>query len=56
MGRLPKTRGWREVIELLGTSPHDTVLVAAAAAKAADNRFKQLANDPAVAYRFWLLV
>lgn len=56
LGRLPKTRNWREVIELLDTSPHDTGAIAAAVANAADRRFRQVASDQAVAYCWWLLV
>jgi hypothetical protein len=56
LGRLPKTRNWREVVELLDTSPHDTEAVAAAVANAADHRFRQLAADQAVAYCWWMLV
>ena len=55
LGRLPKTRRWVEVVELLDTSPEQTSAVASAVVEAADNRLRRLANDPALAYCFWLL-
>lgn len=56
LGRLPKTRRWREVMELLDVVHPDPALVASAVAKAADARLVQLANDRGLGYSFWLLV
>jgi hypothetical protein len=55
LGRLPKTHRWAEVVDLLDLSPRETQAVAAAAVEAADNRFRQLANEPGITYCFWLL-
>jgi hypothetical protein len=55
LGRLPRTRRWREVVELLDRSPGETAAVAAAVTEAADFRFRQLANDPGLGYAIWLL-
>jgi hypothetical protein len=55
LGRLPKTRRWVEVVELLDTAPEQTSAVASAVVEAADNRLRQLADDPALTYCFWLL-
>src|SRR5687768_17192438 len=55
LGRLPKTRRWNEVVDLLAESPALTGAVAAAATRAADRRLSALASDQAVNYAFWLL-
>lgn len=55
LGRLPKTRRWREVVELLYSSPDDTGAVARATALAAERRLRALASDPSLTYCFWLL-
>jgi hypothetical protein len=55
LGRLPKTHRWAEVVDLLDLSPRETQAVAAAAFAAADNRLRQLANEPGITYCFWLL-
>lgn len=55
LGRLPKTRRWREVVELLDSSPADPGAVARAAALAAEDRLRALARDPSLTYCFWLL-
>jgi hypothetical protein len=55
LGRLPKYRRWREVVELLGTTPGDTPAVARATIEAAEGRLRLLANDPSLVHSFWLL-
>lgn len=55
IGRLPKTLKWQQVIGLLDRSPDDTAAVTAATIAAAEGRLRALANDPSLAYCFWLL-
>src|SRR5579863_7741550 len=55
LGRLPKTRRWLAVIDLLDTAPFDTPHVARAIVEAADPRLSQLAHDPSLVYSFWML-
>jgi hypothetical protein len=54
LGRLPRTRRWREVVALLenGSSAE---LVAQATATVADKRYRELGNSDALNYAFWLL-
>lgn len=55
LGRLPKTRRWTEVINLLDTAPDDPAALADAVVRAAEHRLRQLANDQGLGYNFWLL-
>lgn len=55
LGRLPKTRRWVQVLELLDTSPQETAQIAGLVAEAADLRLRRLADDPSLTYCFWLL-
>lgn len=55
LGTLPKTRRWREVVELLDDSPILTGALVAALTDAADNRLRGLASDESLTYAFWLL-
>jgi hypothetical protein len=55
LGRLPKTRRWVAVMQLLEAAPSDTVGVARAVVRAGDHRLSDLAHDPSLAYCFWLL-
>jgi len=55
LGRLPKTRRWREVVELLDVSPTLTGAIAASAVEAADKRLRLLGREPALSYCYWLL-
>lgn len=55
LGRLPRTRTWQEVLDLFDLEGYQTIAVAGATTRAADNRLRQLANDPALGYCFWLL-
>lgn len=55
LGRLPKTRRWIDVVELLDASPEDAAGIAAGVVVAADRRLKALASDPSLGYCFWLL-
>ena len=55
LGRLPKTPRWIEVINLLDRAAPDPADLAAAVVRAAEFRFRQLANDEGMGYSFWLL-
>lgn len=55
LGRLPKTQQWLELVALLETAPERVPTVAGQALTAADDRLRQLADDPALTYCFWLL-
>ena len=55
VGRLPKTRRWQEVFDLLDDSPQLTGALAAALTDAADARLRGLATDESLNYAFWLL-
>lgn len=55
LGRLPKTLRWREVVELLDSSPGDAAAIAQATVEAAEGRLRELARDPSLSYCFWLL-
>ena len=55
VGRLPKTRGWRQVIALLDSSDSSSSEVAAATAKAAKDFFSQKRSDPALVFSYWIL-
>lgn len=55
LGRLPKTRRWNAVMNLLDAEPSDTAGVARAVVNAADNRLSRLGHDEALVYCFWLL-
>src|SRR5688572_14077595 len=55
LGRLPKTRLWNEVVDLLDDSPHLTNALAATIVDASDYRLVRLANDDSLSYAFWLL-
>ncbi len=55
MGKLPKIRGWRQVIALLDSADSSSSEIAAATATAAKNFFSQKKSDPALAFSYWLL-
>ena len=55
VGRLPKTRRWQEVVELLEDAPQLTGALAATLTDAADARLRSLASDESLNYAFWLL-
>jgi hypothetical protein len=55
LGRLPKTRRWLAVMDLLDTAPFDTANVARAVVEAADPRLSTLVHDPSLVYSFWML-
>jgi len=54
LGTLPRSRKWREVIELISAGA-DVGEVAAATSAAAENQIIDAANDPAVKRAVWLL-
>jgi hypothetical protein len=49
LGRLPRTRRWREVVSLLDQGPEATSRVAGAVVQAAESALRELANDPVIA-------
>jgi hypothetical protein len=54
LGRLPATKKWNQVVQLLGEGAElDTI--AAAAAIAAEGSLPRAAHDPALIHSFWLL-
>ncbi len=55
LGRLPKTRRWNAVMNLLDAMPSDTAGVARAIVEAADDHLAQLGSDETLTYCFWLL-
>jgi hypothetical protein len=55
LGRLPKTRRWAEVIDLLDAGTDGPAALADAVIRAAEHRLSQLANDQGLGYNFWLL-
>lgn len=54
-GRLPRTKPWLRVVELMSSSPDEIDKIADATASAAQQRLRQLRNDASLAYCFWLL-
>jgi hypothetical protein len=54
LGRLPKTRAWIAVVDLLRTGG-STEEIATTTAKAAENSLAQAASDPGLRQAFWLL-
>jgi hypothetical protein len=55
LGRLPRTRRWQQVVDLLDASTDGASSVARATLQAAEFRLRKLADDPSVSYCFWLL-
>ena len=54
LGRLPQTRKWRNVVDLLEASA-PTDRIAAASADAAEASLRSAASDSALAHSVWLL-
>ena len=55
IGRLPKTRRWNAVVDLLGAADVNAPTIARATVSAAEERLRDLADDPSLSYCFWLL-
>src|SRR5262245_40403206 len=55
LGRLPKTRRWLDVVDLLATTPMDIPAVARTTIRAAESRLRTLIEDPSITHCFWLL-
>lgn len=55
LGRLPKTRGWKQVIELLDSSDSSSEEIAVATAKAAKEFLSQENTEAALVFPYWLL-
>ncbi|RME23961.1 MAG: hypothetical protein D6798_12400 [Deltaproteobacteria bacterium] len=54
LGKLPRTRRWKEVLDLIGGGG-SAAAVASATLDAADQELPSAANDPGVLRSFWLL-
>ncbi len=55
IGRLPHRLKWREVVGLLAETPKDAEAISRATVLAADERLRQLRDDPSLNHCFWLL-
>jgi hypothetical protein len=55
VGRLPKTKRWGQVLELLADQPDAIDRLVEATATAAKRRLDELQSDPALGYTVWLL-
>ena len=55
LGRLPKTRAWGQVVDLLETDVDNIPEVSRATLKAAQAQLQRLGADPVIGYCFWLL-
>jgi hypothetical protein len=55
LGRLPKTRAWVQVVDLLETNVDNIPEVSRATLKAARAQLERLGADPVISYCFWLL-
>lgn len=55
VGRLPKIKGWREVISLLDITNSSSAEVSIAIAKASKDYFNKVKTDPALVFSYWLL-
>ena len=56
LGRLPKTRRWSEVVDLLEADPTDAAQITAATVVAAEEHLKSLPRNDSLTYAFWLLL
>jgi hypothetical protein len=54
LGRLPRTRHWQQVVNLISAGA-DLRDVAAAASAAAEQQMSNAGNDPIISHSFWLL-
>ena len=55
VGKLPKVRGWNQVIALLDSGDSSSSDIAAATAKAAKDFISQKSTDPSLVFSYWLL-
>lgn len=56
LGRLPKTRRWRDVVDLLEAAPDDAATIAQATLTAAERRLREAGRDPSLTHAVWLLI
>ena len=56
LGRLPKTRRWIEVVELLEADPTDAARVTGATVVAAETHLRSLPSNEPLTYAYWLLL
>lgn len=55
IARLPKVRGWKEVISLLSTENSSPADISGATARAAKEYFGKIKTDPSLVFTYWLL-
>ena len=55
VGKLPKVRGWNQVVALLDSGDSSSSDIAAATAKAAKDFISQKSTDPSLVFSYWLL-
>jgi len=55
LGRLPKIKGWGQVVKLLDSIDSSSDEIAAATARAAKDFFAQRSTDPALVFSYWFL-
>lgn len=55
IGKLPKIRGWKQVIALLESTGSSSSEIASATARAAKDFFDQKKSDTSLAFSYWLL-
>ena len=55
LGRLPKTRRWSEVVDLLEADPTDAARITSATVVAAEAHLQSLPRNDSLTYAFWLL-
>ena len=56
LGRLPKTRRWSEVVDLLEADPTDAARITSATVVAAEAHLQSLPRNDSLTYAFWLLL
>src|SRR5258706_12183825 len=55
LGRLPRTRTWRQVVDLIDDKDSGARAIARATLKASEKGLEQAPNDSALVQSFWLL-
>lgn len=55
IARIPKVKGWKEVISLLSTDESSPGDISCVTAKAAKEYFDKIKTDPALVFSYWLL-
>jgi hypothetical protein len=55
LGRLPRTRTWKQVVNLIDDKDSGAPAIAGATLKASEKGLEQVSNDSALVQSFWLL-